>query len=157
MSDLGQGTPLQGVLRTDHSYRLPDGQDFFFFLKIPWLWMCSLKSRFCRASCITGPGPGPTSKPSPYESQQTSRCAACSDLCSSSSAHAEEGRVPHLTTPVMPVASQEIALVPGRSRLNHQPKLERKSGGFSTKLFLCFVGVVCCSIFTWNSLAHPFC
>lgn len=31
MSDLGQGTPLQGVLRTDHSYRLPDGQDFFFF------------------------------------------------------------------------------------------------------------------------------
>lgn len=126
------------------------------FLKIPWLQMCSLKSRFCSASCITGPGPGPTSKPSPHESQQTSRCAACSDLCSSSSAHAGQGTTPH-TTPVMPVASQEIALVPGKRRLSHQSRLESKSGRFSTKLFLCFVGLVCCSIFTWNSLAHPFC
>jgi len=56
----------------------------------------------------------------------------------------------------MLAASQGIALAQSNRLLSDQSEMESKPGRFCTKLFLFFVGLVWCSIFTRNSLAYPF-
>lgn len=97
----------------------------------PW------KAGFAARLASQQSGPGRTSKPAPYESQETSRCAACSNLCSTSCAFAGQGTTPH-TTPVMLAASQGIALALSKSLLSDHSQVESKPGRFSTDFFLIF-------------------
>lgn len=152
--NLGQGSPLQELLRINHRSRLPDGQDIV-----------------CRDPMVTDVLP---------DEQVLQRILHHSSrVLDTHQSLPLMSRRRHQDVLLARIRAAQLCLrragyhtshrpgdaggISGNSPCSEQEPAQRAfSGGkqttqFSTKLLLIFAGPVCCSIFTWDVSAHPFC